>query len=93
MFEFWINTVHAAGNANELLLSINEKILNPFIGILIGVATVIFLYGVIEFIAGAGNEEKRTKGKQHIVWGIIGLFIMVGVFGIINLILRTLDLI
>jgi len=36
------------------------------------------------------KEDKRTAGKQHMIWGIIGMAIMVSVFGIINLIMSTI---
>lgn len=88
---FWTKTIYAASNASDLISSINQKILNPIIGLMFGLALVVFLYGVIEFIAGSANEEKRKIGKQHMLWGIIGLFIMVSVFGIINLILTFLN--
>ena len=52
---------------------------------MVALAVLFFLYGVMEFIAGAGNEEKRTQGKRHIIWGIIGIFIMISVFGIMRL--------
>ncbi len=79
--------VSLSTEADTLLEKINKEILNPFIGLLISIALLVFIYGVVEFIAGADNEDKRTQGKQHIIWGIIGLFIMVSVFGIMKIIL------
>lgn len=72
-------------NADTLIKKINAQILNPIIGLLIAIAVVFFLYGVLEFIMGADNAEKKETGKRHMIWGIIGLFIMVAVFGIMNL--------
>jgi uncharacterized membrane protein YidH (DUF202 family) len=72
-------------NADALIKKINAQILNPIIGLLIAIGLVVFLYGVLEFIMGADNLEKRETGKKHMIWGIIGLFIMVAVFGIMNL--------
>lgn len=60
----------------------------PFVGFVFALAIAIFLYGLMEFALGADNEEKRSKGKQHIVWGIIGLFIMFSVWGIISIIMN-----
>lgn len=88
---FLLKTAYAASEADALISKINQTIINPFIGLMIGVAVIFFLYGVVEFIAGADNEEKRSQGKAHMIWGIIGLFIMVAVFGIINVIIKTLD--
>ncbi|NOY35354.1 MAG: hypothetical protein GXP44_00245 [bacterium] len=75
-------------DTNELLAKITDQILNPLIGLVIAVALMIFIWGVIEFIAGAANDEKRSKGKQHMVWGVIGLFIMVSVFGIMQILVN-----
>lgn len=70
--------------ANALLDKIKAQIVNPIIGLLIAWAVVVFLYGVIEFITGAASEEKRSTGKRHMIWGAVGLFIAVAVFGIMN---------
>ncbi len=72
-------------NADNLLSKINTQILNPIIGLMIAIGLAVFIYGVIEFIMGADNAEKKETGKKHMIWGIIGLFIMVAVFGIMNL--------
>lgn len=72
----------------ELISKIQVIILNPLILLMIVIALAVFIWGVIEFITGADNEEKRKKGKQHIIWGIIGLTIMIGVKGIIEVILN-----
>ena len=48
-------------------------------------AVVLFLYGVVEMIMGASNEEARTKGKSHMIWGLVGLVIIVAVGAIIDI--------
>lgn len=72
-------------NADSLLGKINAQILNPIIVLMIAIAVVVFLYGLVEFIAGAGSEDKRQVGKRHIIWGLIGMFIMFSVFGIMQI--------
>ncbi len=58
----------------------------PVLIFLFAVAIAIFIWGIIRFIAAADNEEERAIGKKHLVWGIIGLFIMFAVWGIIAVI-------
>ena len=70
----------------KLINNIKTFIINPIIGFMFAVAVAMFLYGIVEYIYGADNEEKREVGKRHIIYGIIGIFVMVGVFGIMNLI-------
>lgn len=69
--------------ATKLINKISTEILNPVIGLMIAIAFAVFLWGIIEFIANADNEQKREDGKRHIIWGLVGLFIMVAVAGII----------
>lgn len=78
-----------AATIDELLGKLNAKVINPAIEFAFIVALVVFLFGVMEFIRGAGNEKKRKLGKDHIMWGIVGFLIMFGVWGIINLLVNT----
>ena len=73
-----------------MLAKVIVYIVNPLIYLLVAVAVVVFLWGVVEFLANAENPEGRENGKRHLVWGIVGLFIIFSVFGIMNLIQGTL---
>lgn len=73
----------------EFLVKIQDAILTPIITLLSLGAFVIFVWGVVEFIASSENEEKRTKGQQHMIWGIIGLVIIFGANAIVSLIKAT----
>jgi len=85
------NIVFAALESVDTLVDkLVAQIVNPLIGLAFAVAFVYFCYGVIEFIMNRDKEDKRTAGKQHMIWGIIGMAIMVSVFGIINLIMSTI---
>ena len=68
------------------MTKIGANILTPIMWILAGAATIYFLWGVFEFIRDYDSPEARSTGAQHMLWGIIGLFIMFSVFGIMNLI-------
>lgn len=81
-----------ADGVDNLLYKLNAKIINPLIELSFIVALVVFLWGVLQFIRGANNEEARGKGKQHMLWGFVGFLIMFGVFGIINILTRTLGI-
>lgn len=69
--------------------NVEQYILNPIIGLMFAVAVVVFIYGVVEFIYGSDNEDRKSAGKKHMIWGVIGMFIMVSAFGIINLLTNT----
>lgn len=86
---FLSTPVAYASNVDTFIGNVNRLIVNPLIGMLFAIAIVYFLYGVYQFIANAESEDKKTAGKQHMIWGIVGLTIMIGVFGIIQLALNT----
>lgn len=74
---------------NKFLGKVVVEIINPLILLLAAVAFVVFLWGVFEFIRKAGDEAKRAEGKSAIMWGLVGLVIIFGAYGIINLALGT----
>lgn len=77
----------------SLMAKINKFLINPLITLMFIVAFVLFVWGLFVFFqakGGGGDEEGIEKGKRHIMWGIIGMVIMVSVFGIMQLIITTL---
>ncbi|MBI2023397.1 hypothetical protein HYT01_02415 [Candidatus Giovannonibacteria bacterium] len=69
-----------------------KAILNQVIPILMILATVIFLWGIITYITAGGDEEKIKSGRRFIVFGLVGLFLMVSVWGIVGVLMNTFDL-
>jgi len=59
--------------------------LSAFIPAFIGFALLVFIWGVVQFIA-TSEEKKREEGRRRMVWGLIGLFVIVSVWGLVALI-------
>jgi len=77
---------------NDFLARVVTQIINPIILLLSAGAFVVFVWGVAEFIRKAGDEKARGEGKKAIVWGLVGLVIIFGAYGIINIALGTFGL-
>lgn len=73
----------------ELLGKINEHILNPIITLAFAIALLVFFWGIFQFVASETGDKEREKGKSKILYGIIGLFVMLSAVGIIGVILDT----
>lgn len=73
----------------EFLAKVVVEVVNPIILLLSAGAFIVFLWGVFEFIWQAGDETKRKEGRDAIFWGLIGLVIIFGAYGIINIALGT----
>lgn len=77
--------------ASNPVAKINEVILNPLIIFLFAIAVAYFLYGVMMFVRNQNNEEIMGDGKRHMLWGVVGMFLMMAVGGILNAIESTLQ--
>lgn len=63
------------------------SLINPLIGILVGVALLVFFGGLAKFIFRVGGDENAVEeGKRIMIWGLIALFVMISVWGIISFI-------
>lgn len=71
-------------SVTNLLGRISAVILNPLIFLMFSVAILYFVFGVVKFIANAGDDKAREESKQSIIWGIVGMLIMISVYGIIR---------
>lgn len=95
---FLIPTVtFAAGvNAGDITQGIGTlaTIINKFTSdivkavgaLLMAGAVVIFFYGIVEYILGVreGSPDKIKKGNDSIMWGVVALFVMFSIYGIIK---------
>jgi hypothetical protein len=52
--------------------------------ILTGLAFLLFFWGVAKFILSAGNQKELAVGRQYMIWGVIALFILITIWGIIQ---------
>ncbi len=77
---------------DAFITKVDNLIINPLITFLFALAVAFFLYGVFEFIWNQDNEEKKTSGKSHMIWGVIGITIMMAVWAILGLILSTFQI-
>ena len=62
------------------------EILSALAVMLIACAIAVFVWGTVLFIAKAGDEKARTEGKRRMVWGIVSIFIIVSMWGLVALV-------
>jgi len=88
----FFSTKIAYASFDSFLLNVKQMIVDPLISLLFALAVVYFLYGLVEFMMNQDNDEKKTTGKSHMVWGVVGIAIMISVFAILNLIVDTFEI-
>jgi uncharacterized membrane-anchored protein len=76
----------------NLLTLINsiQELINLLIPLIIGLALVGLLWGLTMYIFKAGDEKAQGEGKKVMFWGVIALFVMVSVWGIVGVLQESL---
>lgn len=78
------------GTLGDILI-LFSNVLNTLVPILISLAVVWFIVSVLFYIFSSDDENKK-KAKNNMIWGIIGIFVIVSVWGLVTLLTNTLDL-
>jgi hypothetical protein len=74
---------------SSVLSKIITYIVQPAMLLLFAAGFTVFMFGLLQFMWNLRSGEVSTQGKDHMLWGIIGMFIMVSVYGIIQIIDNT----
>ena len=64
-------------------------LINAVLPLLVSLSVVAFVWGIIQYFLNPDNEEKRKKGKSYMIWGIIALFVMVSMWGLVGILSNT----
>ena len=62
------------------------------IPLIFGLAVVMFIWGVVQFVIHTDEEAKKEQGRQFMLWGIIALAVMVGVWGLVHIFTNTFNI-
>ena len=76
----------AINNISDVGSFIINIINNVLVPVLFAIAFIVFIYGAFKtFIIGANSEDVKEEGKNLMLWGLIGFFVMVSVWGLVNI--------
>ncbi|KND51803.1 MAG: hypothetical protein ABA06_00885 [Parcubacteria bacterium C7867-001] len=82
-----IGSIQDLGN---FFINLINTVLVPLV---FALAFIVFIWGVfMYFIQGGADEEKREKGRVLMLYGIVGFFLMVSVWGLVNILIGTFNL-
>ena len=82
----------AVNNLADVGSFIINTINNIFVPVIFAIAFIVFVWGAFDtFIRGANSEEVKEKGKNLMLWGLIGFFVMVSVWGLVNILTGTIS--
>lgn len=76
-----------AADLNSALATISG-FLNGLIGLFVTLAIVVFFWGLVKYLWNQDTENAH-EGLKIMFWGLIAIFVMVSIWGIIKLIQTT----
>ncbi len=87
---FALAAVDSVQSLGTFVISLINTVAVPLV---FALAFIFFIWGVFQyFIMGGANEEARDKGKQLMLYGLIGFFVMISVWGLVRILTGTVDL-
>ncbi|MDO8569177.1 MAG: hypothetical protein Q7R89_00065 [bacterium] len=79
------------GNLETLVRSVG-RLVDLSLPIVVGIALLAFFWGLVQFILSQGDESKKTDAKKVMLWGVIALFVMITVWGLVKFIATSLGI-
>ena len=81
--------VNNLGDAFGAIIEIINRYIIP---LAIGLAVVYFIWGLIQYATAGADDAAKKAGRDHIIYGIIAIFVMVSVWGLVNVLVGTFGL-
>jgi len=77
-------------NLDDFLVKL-QKWLNTASILLISLTVLAIMWGLFNWIRGGAtaNKDQKDKGQQIIIWGVISLAVMVGIWGLVSIVTGT----
>jgi hypothetical protein len=79
----------APSNLKELI-KVFTDLINPLIGLMTGIAMLLFAWGVVQYILYAGDEKKKKSAKDTLVYGVVALFVLFSFWSIVQLLKNSI---
>ncbi len=80
----------AATTIQDVLRNLADPIRMATITV-VSLALLAFFWGLAMYVFGSSNDEKRKKGIPIMIWGIVAIFVMLSIAGIVNMLQATFE--
>ena len=81
----YARATEAQAVAQGFVDKLNQAILFPLITLMMAVALLVFLYGAFEYVKNANDEEGRSTGARHLMYGTIGMLVMLSAMALLTI--------
>ena len=88
LLPFFIPVVVFAQDITGVISKLFELV-NVAMPVVIGLALLFFFWGVAIYILNEGNAEKKGQGRSIMLWGVIAIFVILSIFGLVKMLQNT----
>ena len=74
----------------DLLARFTDYVINPAILVVFTAGFLLFIYGLVVYMYKLREGGGHREGVSHMLWGLVGMLIMISVYGIIDLVANTI---
>jgi hypothetical protein len=67
------------------LVSGLKGVVDAMVPVLVTLALAAFIWGLVSFIFASGDEAAKDEGKRRMIWGVVALFVIVSIWGLVGL--------
>lgn len=78
----------AEGKLGDVLITI-KGLVDGIIPILMVLVVAVFLWGIVRYVTAGGDAEKEKAARGYIIYGLIGIFVLVAFWGIVKMFAGT----
>ena len=85
-----VNLTNPLGGEGDDAPSVNKiigRVINAVLGVIGSLALLMFVYGGITWMTSSGSPEKVKKGKDIIIWSVIGLAVIFFSYALVNFVI------
>ena len=76
---------------NALIGKFVGAIINPLLLLMFAVAFLYFIFGIFQFVRNPEDSTERSNGLRHMVYGLLGLLLMVSAGAVVNIVNSTVQ--
>ncbi|MEK7099132.1 MAG: hypothetical protein AAB916_01285 [Patescibacteria group bacterium] len=76
----------------EALITKSTDVLRVIVVIVFTLALIVFAWGIVQYLTAAGDAAKLKTARPFLWWGIIGMFVLASVWGLISFIAKELEI-
>ena len=86
------NSAACVTSATAFVKCLSEVVINPLLALIFAVGLLVFVYGIVEYLWSLSRGEgNKNEGKQHMLWGLIGMFVMAAAYAIIKFVASSIN--